>query len=412
MSTATRVWPSRDDYQNAVLHPKRNLKDPRLHAAQVETNLRMGALKLPSPRSGNFGAVYKFTNQREAYALKVFDKAQPDRHLRYRLIDEHLHRSPKSPHLVSFDYDEGGIQINGRWYPTLLMEWAEGQLLDHYLDETLTRRGRLDNGALCSAWVLLVQNLGQQRIAHGDLQHGNILVMPDGFLKLVDYDGMFVPAMRQHDLTAAEIGLPAYQHPKRDRGYFDERLDHFAALVILLSLACLDRGLWRRYHTDDNCLVVREPDLRRPRQSALFTELAQSPDAPVRRLAQFLGAAAQGGLDAVPVFARVVEDNAVRQLLSSSWRPTYRPDQEQIRAEVAPPKVVPPKVTPAREDASKNIPAKDIPTREETAPSADSEGRASKVFGILVVAAMIVFFGIMGIGFIGAIINTIRELME
>ena len=322
MSSTSRVWPSRDDYQNAVLNPKRNLKDPRLHSTQVETKLQMGTLKLPSPRSGNFGAVYKFSNQRQSYALKVFDKAQPDRQLRYRSIDEHLDKQSKSPHLVSFGYEEQGILVNGRWYPALLMDWAEGQLLDDYLDETLTQRGQVDNRMLCQAWVDLMLSLAQRHIAHGDLQHGNILVMPDGTLKLVDYDGMFVPAMRQHDLTAAEIGLPAYQHPKRDRSYFDERLDNFAALVVFLSLACVDRNRWQHYHTDDNCLIVREPDLRRPQQSPLLTELSQSPDAPVRKLGVLLKAAAQGSLDAIPAFSHVVTDGTLKQLLSPSWQPT------------------------------------------------------------------------------------------
>lgn len=338
MSSATRVWPSRDDYQNAVLNPKRNLKDPRLHSTQVETKLRMGALKLPSPRSGNFGAVYKFSNERQSYALKVFDKAQPDRQLRYRSIDEHLDKQSKSPHLVSFGYEEQGILVNGRWYPALLMDWAEGQLLDDYLDETLRQRGQVDNRMLCQAWMDLMLSLAQRHIAHGDLQHGNIMVMPDGTLKLVDYDGMFVPAMRQYDLTAAEIGLPAYQHPKRDRSYFDERLDNFAALVVFLSLVCVDRDRWQHYHTDDNCLIVREPDLRYPQQSPLLTELSQSPDAPVRKLAVLLKVAAQGSLDAIPSFANVIADGVIKQLLTPSWRPTpHTRNRDEQKARPEPP---------------------------------------------------------------------------
>ena len=117
-------------------------------------------------------------------------------------------------------------------------------------------RAKSITGHLCQAWVDLVLGLVQRRIGHGDLQHGNILVTSGGGLKLVDYDGMFVPAIRQAGLTASEIGMAAYQHPKRYRGYFDERLDSFAALVILLSLACLDAKRWQRYHTDDDSLII------------------------------------------------------------------------------------------------------------------------------------------------------------
>ena len=104
----TAIWPSRDDYQIVVRQPERHLKDRRLHRMQVETRV----LGVPFPRSGNFGAVYKFSNSREAYALKVFDKAQKDRQLRYKLIDEHLKQQPASANLLSFSYDEEGILVN------------------------------------------------------------------------------------------------------------------------------------------------------------------------------------------------------------------------------------------------------------------------------------------------------------
>src|SRR5262249_6439333 len=158
--------------------------------------------------------------------------------------------------LVGFSYDAEGIFVSRtrRWFPALVMEWIHGTPLDHFLGEQFQRRGQIDNRQLCQAWMDLMLGLGHRQVAHGDLQHGNILVQADGSLKLVDYDGMFVPAMRKAGLKASEGGLAAYQHPKRNPGYFDERLDCFAGLLILLSLAAADAGRWRRYHTDDNSL--------------------------------------------------------------------------------------------------------------------------------------------------------------
>jgi DNA-binding CsgD family transcriptional regulator len=322
MASATGAkWPTRDDYQSAVLNPQRNLRDTRLHAAQVEMR-QMGVIRVPFPRSGNFGAVYKYNAARQSYALKVFAGTQPDRERRYRLVDQHFKSRPPSPSLVSFGYEPEGIRVNGRWFPTLVMDWVEGKPLDLYLVERLQQRGQVDNRALCEAWVKVMLGLKALGVAHGDLQHGNVLVLPDGSLKLVDYDGMFVPAMRQAGLTAAEIGLPAYQHPKRYRGYFDHRLDDFAALVILLSLAALDQERWRRYHTDDNCLIVKESDLLNPEQSPLLAELSRSADAPLKKLATLLKAASAGGLDAIPPFEQVAADGTIKHLLSRSPRPT------------------------------------------------------------------------------------------
>ena len=134
---------------------------------------------------------------------------------------------PPARSLVSFSYDPNGIRIRSAWYPTLVMDWAEGDTLRIYLRNVFEQGGQASNGRWCLAWAQVMRELTERRMAHGDLQHGNILVMPDGSMKLVDYDGMFVPVMRQAGMTAIEFGMAAYQHPKRYRGYFDERLDDF-----------------------------------------------------------------------------------------------------------------------------------------------------------------------------------------
>lgn len=328
MTGTGEKWPTRDDYQSAVLHPQRNVKDTRLHALQVEMR-QLGMLRVPFPRSGNFGAVYKFTAPRQAFAVKVFASTQPDREQRYRMIDAHLKSLRASPHLVSFSYDQAGIRVNGRWYPTLIMDWVEGKTLDAFLLQALQQRGQVDNRALCQAWVELMLNVGERRVAHGDLQHGNILVLPNGALQLVDYDGMFVPAMKSASLTASEIGLPAYQHPKRYRGYFDERLDHFSALVILLTLACVNKPRWQQYHTDDNCLLVRESDLLQPAQSPLLNELVRTAEPPLKKLANILKAAATGELTAIPAFQQLTQDSTLQQLWQTNWRPATPPHEAQ-----------------------------------------------------------------------------------
>jgi DNA-binding CsgD family transcriptional regulator len=333
VSATAKVWPLRDDYQKAVLDPKRNIRDPRLHSMRVEMK-KMGAFEVPFSRNGNFGAVYKFSNQHEAYALKVFADSQPDRELRYSMINRHLASNPPAHSLVSFSYEPNGIRIRGSWYPTLVMDWAEGETLRVYLRNVLEQGGQVNNGLLCRAWAQGMQELAQRRTAHGDLQHGNILVMSDGSMKLVDYDGMFVPAMRQAGMTAAEFGMAAYQHPKRYRGYFDERLDDFAALVILLTLACVNPARWQHCHRDDSYLLVKEADLLRPDQSALMAELTSSADAPVKKLAVMLKRATKGDVEAIPPFANIVADNTIRQLFDPAWHPT------DARSYVKPPPVV------------------------------------------------------------------------
>ncbi len=329
---ASRVWPSPDAYQNAVLSPRRFLRDARLHTAQVESRFFLGSQR-PNLRSGNFGAVYRFKGAQRSYALKVFYKADTERQQRYQLIDQHLAGQPASAHLVSFRYDEEGIQVHRRWYPTLVMDWAPGKTLDLYLQEC---RGEIRNGLFCRSFAHLIRELQDRRMAHGDLQHGNILVQAGGQLKLVDYDGMFVPGMSRLGLKAAESGLPSYQHPWRTSRpeYFDARLDDFAALVILLTLASMTPDRWKRHHADDNYLLVSKQALHFPRRSPLFEELAAAPETPIRRLANLLKIATTGPLDAIPSFAEVAADPAIREIFHPSWKPgqlAARPTPKVLR---------------------------------------------------------------------------------
>jgi hypothetical protein len=140
-------------------------------------------------------------------------------------------------------------------------------------------------------------------VAHGDLQHGNILVR-GGSIDLVDYDGMWVPALQGRDAT--ETGHRAYQHPERSGEDYGLELDRFSALVIYLSLAALERraALWERFHTGDNLIFVRE-DFQQVGRSAIWEELGRIGSREIDRLAAALAAMAHedpmkvGNLDSV-----------------------------------------------------------------------------------------------------------------
>ncbi|QIZ38036.1 hypothetical protein [Saccharopolyspora sp. ASAGF58] len=144
---------------------------------------------------------------------------------------------------------------------------TESDWIDDYFDEpdalgVARRRIREAVAALRKAGV-----------AHGDLQHGNILVGSDHQVRFVDYDGMFLPALRE--LGASERGHRNYQHPDR-ADHYDESIDLFATFVIDLSLEALqyEPGLWDKFHTGENPLFSAA-DLVRPEESEVFAGLAE-----------------------------------------------------------------------------------------------------------------------------------------
>lgn len=171
--------------------------------------------------------------------------------------------------------------------------------------------GRVASVAKAAAhWLLLVQELTDARIAHGDLQHANVLVTWAGRLKLVDYDGVCVPSLAgQRNL---ETGVPPYQHPQRNpETRLSLALDSFSALLIYVALRALaaEPGLWARHVEQPGYdkLLFQTEDFRDSAASELYCDLKQSPEREARRLAEILWAAAAADMSEVPRLAEVVD---------------------------------------------------------------------------------------------------------
>jgi tRNA A-37 threonylcarbamoyl transferase component Bud32 len=66
------------------------------------------------------------------------------------------------------------------------MEWINGLPLDVYMAEVFQRADVLK--FLADLWLKTVGSLRTAGVAHGDLQHGNIIIQ-NGNIRLVDLDG-------------------------------------------------------------------------------------------------------------------------------------------------------------------------------------------------------------------------------
>ena len=117
--------------------------------------------------------------------------------------------------------------------------------------------------------------LRSQPFAHGDIKPDNIMVRPDGNLTLVDYDGMFVPAMKGQ--KSPTIGTKDFSHPLRTVDDFDETIDDFALASIALSLKAisLKSSLLDEYGAADRLLFSAEDyrDLSKSKVLAALQEL-------------------------------------------------------------------------------------------------------------------------------------------
>ncbi|MBL8796858.1 MAG: DUF4339 domain-containing protein, partial [Planctomycetia bacterium] len=210
---ATSSWPLSQDYNEAIQTPTQCFSDPELRQGTAITN----ALGLPIPCAGNFADVYAVQTPRRKLAVKCFTRQIPGLRERYVEISQYL-KQVQLPFMVEFQFLDQGIKVRGQWYPVLKMQWVEGVPLNNYVQDQLNSPQTLR--ALCRMWLKLAGRLQQASLAHGDLQHGNVLLTPatkaETFrVHLVDYDGMCVPALDL--LKPIEVGHSAYQHPQRQR---------------------------------------------------------------------------------------------------------------------------------------------------------------------------------------------------
>ncbi|MFA5375612.1 MAG: zinc ribbon domain-containing protein [Dehalococcoidia bacterium] len=273
-------WPASDEYQGAIQNPRSCFRDLSLSGGQPAPN----NLGLPRIASGNFACVFKIETGVENFAVRCFLREVNDQQRRYDLLTQHL-AGLWLQQLTGFEYIAKGIQISGRWFPIVKMEWVEGETLDIFVERHLNNPETLRH--LAAQWRGAVAGLRGAHMAHGDLQHGNVLVDQSGLIRLVDYDPMFIPSLSGE--KSPELGHPNYVHPKRAEDNYDDNLDSFAALVVYLSLLALaaEPELWRRFYTGEN-LILTQSDFSEPAKSDCLRRLKANRDPMVAKLADIL----------------------------------------------------------------------------------------------------------------------------
>lgn len=330
--------PTGADYQQAIQSPKLTLADGELKAGAVLTN----ALGLPKTISGTFGVVFTMDCATRRYAVKCFYRQYKDLFERYNSISAYL-QGVQRPWEVEFEFISPGIQLAGQWYPLVKMEWADALRLDRYVETHLSQPLKL--AELAGKFSELVDDLRREGIAHGDLQHGNILVMRDGSLRLVDYDGMYVPAL--DSLGSHEVGHPNYQHPARSAAHFGPYLDNFSAWIIYTSLVGLsvDPGIWGHVRGGDDRLLFGLRDFQQPATAPVFQILRQNGNAKLRSLADNILLALRAGVPDVPPLESVAL--APGEIAKSQRTATSRPKPGWMQAPATPRFSLPRAATPS-----------------------------------------------------------------
>ena len=244
-------YPLISEYLAAIREAKDNL-DKLSHLVPV-----LDKYGEPYRSSGAFAVVFKMKDEQtgKCYALKCFTEEQEGRAEAYRQIAEEL-EFVDSSYITSVKYLEKELFVDSNCeneeFPVLLMDWIEGETMETYIAANYTDTHAM--AMLCYRFCKMAAWLRSQSFAHGDIKPDNIMVRPDGTLTLVDYDGMFVPAMKGQ--KSPTIGTKDFSHPLRTIDDFDETIDDFALASIALSLKAisLDPSLLQTYGASDRLL--------------------------------------------------------------------------------------------------------------------------------------------------------------
>ncbi|ATE55406.1 hypothetical protein CNX65_20715 [Actinosynnema pretiosum] len=274
------MFPSGAAYAEALQNTALCFRGTPLEGGLVRTD----ALGRPRAISGNFASVFSVTTPDGVeHAVKCFTREVPEQADRYRAVGAHLAHL-RADWAVGFEHVDRGVLVAGSWYPVLRMEWVRARNLIRWIEDTGDDRAAL--AALAARFADLVAALGDASVGHGDLQHGNLLVTDSGALRLVDYDGMYVPALAGR--PADEFGHRNYQSPDRTRDHYGPDVDRFSAWVVHLSLVALsiDPALWRLLRDEDaEHLLLAESDFTDPDRSYRLATLTAHPNHGLRALA-------------------------------------------------------------------------------------------------------------------------------
>ncbi len=265
------TWPTRKQYVASIQRADQCFVPQDLRTARFQEDM----LGMPLASSGQTAMVFKADVGGRDRAIRLFTSETHAGRARYRALADHL-GSHHLPSVAEAEWLEDAILVDGQPYPVVVMEWVAGSAMGVGIEDRLHDAPRLAH--LATVWRHQVGELRAARMAHGDLQHGNVLLDDSDRFRFIDLDGVWVPAIASH--PPSEFGQPNYQHPDRTSGdVWGEHIDWFSALVIYVSLIALaaDPSLWRFHHGDN--LIFRDTDFRG--DASIWHDLASSPNADV-----------------------------------------------------------------------------------------------------------------------------------
>lgn len=277
-------YPNGEEYIKAVQNPRLVFNDPALAGSVFDLH---PLLQIPVPASGTTAVVFKATVSGRSQALRFFTREDASTRQRYTELNAWFDAHQLTPDVATSHWVDDAILVNSRRWPMVQMEWVDGLTLDRHVEDLVEADDRPALDGLAGSWRDLLRRTQAARFAHGDLQHGNVLVDTGGRLRLVDFDSSWIAPFAGSN-PPTEGGHRNYQPTGRPWGPW---MDTFPGLVIYLSLLALARDpkQWEQLNDGEN-LLFGQQDFAPPHQTRAWWQVAQLQDPRIDQMAARLRA--------------------------------------------------------------------------------------------------------------------------
>lgn len=226
---------------------------------------------------GAFSRVYRVAHAEhgDEYALKWLKKECVNAEAMSRFFREMgIGRDLRHPNLVrvfAFGECEGA--------PYLLMECLSGQTLRERLQEGPLRPGEAIDVAIqvCNALACCHEH----DVIHRDVKPGNIMLLADGTVRVLDFGIARCVDRRRLTSTGAPMGTPQYMSPEHARSRVDARSDLYSLGVVLFEMLS---GTVPFSGTDAISVIMAHVSTAAPSLRSMAPDLPPAVDALVARM--------------------------------------------------------------------------------------------------------------------------------
>lgn len=176
---------------------------------------------------------------------------QPSLEYRSKVVDSYL-TSKNLPYFVKSQYYNEVLSVKDEVLPGAIMDFIEGEDLIDYLSRCVKLPScytLLDQ--LAMRFRRMCEDLKMSNISHGDLSGNNIRILPNGEIRLMDYDSICIPELVGKGYSTDGTG--GYNHVQRAGSKMQLNADYFPEIVIYLTILLLRESpyLWEKYLQSD-----------------------------------------------------------------------------------------------------------------------------------------------------------------